>query len=117
VELMNRDVDFQLRETVDSALAFGRATLEGLGVAPDAAAAVAEDVRKRDVARLVLQQAGALPDAANWMRGISQIKPEPLTEPRRPSRALNAETRDIIGTRAREAATHTLEARDLPADA
>ncbi len=117
VELMNRDVDFQLRETVDSALGFGRATLEGLGVAPEAAAAVAEDVRKRDIARLVLQQAGALPDAANWMRGVSQIKPEPLTEPRRPSRALNAETRDIIGSKAREAATHTLEARDLPADA
>ena len=27
VELMNRDVDFQMRETVESALAFGRATL------------------------------------------------------------------------------------------
>jgi len=117
VELMNRDVDFQLRETVDSALGFGRATLEGLGLSPEAAAAVAEDVRKRDIARLVLQQAGALPDAANWMRGASQIKPEPLTEPRRPSRALNAETRDIIGTKAREAAAHTLEAPDLPADA
>ncbi|KQT79788.1 potassium transporter TrkA [Methylobacterium sp. Leaf465] len=109
VELMNRDVDFQLRETVDSALAFGRATLEGLGLDTEAAAATAEDVRKRDVARLVLQQAGALPDTMSWARGLNEIKPEPLTEPKRPSRALNAETRDIIGSQRQEAATRTLE--------
>ena len=111
VELMNRDVDFQLRETVESALAFGRATLEGLGLDAEAAAAIAEDVRKRDVARLVLQQAGALPDATFWARGVSEIKPEPLTEPQRPSRALNAETRGIIGSKTREAAARTLEAQ------
>ncbi len=109
VELLNRDVDFQLRETVESALAFGRATLEGLGLSTEAAAAIAEDVRKRDVARLVLQQAGALTDTMSWARGLNEIKPEPLTEPKRPSRALNAETRDIIGSQRREAATRTLE--------
>jgi voltage-gated potassium channel Kch len=112
VELMNRDVDFQLRETVESALAFGRATLEGLGLSPETAAATAEDVRKRDVARLVLQQAGALTDTMSWARGLNEIKPEPLTEPKRPSRALNAETRDIIGSQRREAATRTLETDD-----
>jgi monovalent cation:proton antiporter-2 (CPA2) family protein len=112
VELMNRDVDFQLRETVESALAFGRATLEGLGLGAEAAATIAEDVRKRDVARLVLQQAGALPEAMAWARGVFEIKPEPLTAPQRPSRALNAETRDIIGSKTREAATRILEAQD-----
>jgi monovalent cation:proton antiporter-2 (CPA2) family protein len=112
IALMNRDVDYQLRETVESALAFGRATLEGLGVAPEAAAATLADVRKRDVARLVLQQAGALPDGSGWMRGAPEIKPEPLTAPKSPSRALNAETRDIIGTERREAATRTLETQD-----
>ncbi|NEU11996.1 potassium transporter TrkA [Methylobacterium sp. BTF04] len=117
VELMNRDVDYQLRETVDSALSFGRATLEGLGLSAATAAATAEDVRKRDIARLVLQQAGALPEASTWMRGGSEIKPEPLTAPQTPSRALNAETRGIIGRKSREAATRTLEARDAQQDA
>lgn len=117
VELMNRDVDYQVRETVDSALAFGRATLEGLGLSAEAAAATAEDVRKRDIARLVLQQAGALPEAGAWMRGTAEIKPEPLTAPQRPSRALNAETRGLIGTQSREAATRTLEAQDAASDA
>ncbi|GBU20032.1 MULTISPECIES: monovalent cation:proton antiporter-2 (CPA2) family protein [unclassified Methylobacterium] len=110
VELMNRDVDFQLRETSESALAFGRAALEGLGVSPEAAARTAADVRKRDIARLVLQQAGALPDGTNWLRGpLGELKPEPLTAPKRPARALSAETRDVIGAERREAAQRVLE--------
>jgi voltage-gated potassium channel Kch len=68
VELMNRDVDYQIRETAESALTFGRAALEGLGLSPESALARADDVRKRDIARLVLQQAGALPDGSSWMR-------------------------------------------------
>ncbi|GJD56232.1 monovalent cation:proton antiporter-2 (CPA2) family protein [Methylobacterium dankookense] len=108
VELMNRDVDFQLRETSESALQFGRATLEGLGFAPEAAAARIADVRKRDVARLVLQQAGAAPEAG-WLRSVQpELKPEPLTAPQRPARALSAETRDIIGHDRREAAERLL---------
>ncbi len=109
VELMNRDVDFQIRETSESALAFGRAALEGLGLSPEAAAARAEDVRKRDIARLVLQQAGALPDGT-WLGGAEpgEVRPEPLTEPVRPARALNAETRDLLGQDRAEAAERVL---------
>ncbi|MDR7038696.1 monovalent cation:proton antiporter-2 (CPA2) family protein [Methylobacterium sp. BE186] len=118
VELMNRDVDFQLRETSESALAFGRATLEALGLSAEAAARRTDDVRKRDVARLVLQQAGALPDGSGWMRSLTgELKPEPLTAPQRPARALNAETRDIIGHERREAANRALETQDGRPDA
>jgi CPA2 family monovalent cation:H+ antiporter-2/glutathione-regulated potassium-efflux system protein KefB len=110
VELMNRDVDYQIRETSESALAFGRAALEGLGLSPEAAAARADDVRKRDIARLVLQQAGALPDGSSWMRGAAAgLKPEPLTAPVRPARALSTETRDLVGSDRREAAERLLE--------
>ena len=118
VELMNRDVDFQLRETSESALAFGRATLEALGLSAESAARRTDEVRKRDVARLVLQQAGALPDGSGWMRGLpGELKPEPLTAPQRPARALNAETRDIIGHERREAAHRALETQDARPDA
>ncbi len=117
IELMNRDVDFQVRETLESALGFGRAALEGLGLSEQAALARVEDVRKRDLARLVLQQAGALPDGAGWMRGAStELRPEPLTEPQRPSRALSAETRGLIESERREAAMRTLEPEDAAAD-
>jgi len=115
VELMNRDVDYQIRETSESALAFGRAALEGLGLSAEAAAARAEDVRKRDIARLVLQQAGALPDGATWLGGSdsAEVRPEPLTEPVRPARALNAQTRDLLGQDRTEAAERLL-AKPVP---
>ncbi|GLS43101.1 monovalent cation:proton antiporter-2 (CPA2) family protein [Methylobacterium brachythecii] len=117
IELMNRDVDFQIRETLESALRFGRAALEGLGLSEEAAAARIEDVRKRDVARLVLQQAGALPEGGGWMRGpATELRPEPLTEPQRPSRALSAETRGLIESERREAAMRELEPEDAATD-
>ena len=53
---MNLDVDYQIREVFESAIVFGRAALEELGTDPEAAAAAANDVRKRDIARLVLQK-------------------------------------------------------------
>jgi voltage-gated potassium channel Kch len=96
VELMNREVDFQLRETFESALVFSRAMLEELGVAPAEAASLVDDVRKRDVARLVLQQAGGTLGGADLLRGTG-ISPEPLVTPKLKPRALTAETRDIIG--------------------
>lgn len=117
IELMNRDVDYQIRETLESALRFGRAALEGLGLSEEAAAARVEDVRKRDVARLVLQQAGALPEGGGWMRGPApELRPEPLTEPQRPSRALSAETRGLIESERREAAMRELEPEDAATD-
>ena len=54
IELMNRDVDYQIREVFESAIVFGRTALEELGTDPEAAAVAANDVRKRDIARLVL---------------------------------------------------------------
>ncbi|GJD50071.1 Glutathione-regulated potassium-efflux system protein KefC [Methylobacterium crusticola] len=108
IEAMNRDVDYQVRETFESALAFGRATLEALGIGPGEAARVVDDVRKRDLARLVLQQAGDPLDRTDPLRSFLRIKPEPLTAPLRSSRALNAETEDII---ARERAGAKEQAR------
>lgn len=96
VELMGMDVDYQLRETFESAIVFGRAMLEGLGLAPDVAGAVVEDVRRRDVVRLMMQRDGGSMGGADMLHGTS-IKPEPLSAPIARPRALSAETRDIIG--------------------
>ncbi|WP_298965693.1 monovalent cation:proton antiporter-2 (CPA2) family protein [uncultured Methylobacterium sp.] len=120
IEARNRDVDYQIRETFESALAFGRAALEGLGVPAAEAAALADDVRKRDVARLVLQQASDPALRADSLRSAYTIKPEPLTVPKGSSQALNAETEDII---ARERDRHAepepvlAEAATAPQDA
>jgi monovalent cation:proton antiporter-2 (CPA2) family protein len=96
IELMNRDVDYQIREVFESAIVFGRAALEELGIEPEAAAAAANDVRKRDIARLVLQKEVGTMGGAELVVG-AKITPEPLTVPTSRARALSPETRDILG--------------------
>ena len=96
IELMKRDVDYQIREVFESAIVFGRTALEELGTAPEAAAAAANDVRKRDIARLVLQKEVGAMGGAELMVG-ARITPEPLTVPAGRARALSPETRDILG--------------------
>lgn len=96
IELLNMDVDFQVREAFESSLAFGRAALEELGVDAETAAATANDVRKRDTARLILQKAGDTMGGAELVAG-AKIAPEPLVTPAAKARGLTAETRDILG--------------------
>ncbi len=95
VELMKLEVDYQLREAFESAIVFGRAALEELGTDPATAAAAANDVRKRDIARLVLQKDGGAMGGAELVVG-ARIAPEPLTAPAGKARALSPETRDIL---------------------
>jgi monovalent cation:proton antiporter-2 (CPA2) family protein len=96
VELMNMEVDFHQREVFESAITFSRAALEELGTDPEAAAAIASDVRKRDIARLILQKAEGSMAGAELMVG-AKITPQPLETPAGRARGLSAETRDILG--------------------
>jgi voltage-gated potassium channel Kch len=96
IELMKMDVDYQLREAFESAVVFGRAALEELGTDPETAAAAANDVRKRDIARLILQKEVGAMGGAELMVG-AKITPEPLTAPTGKAKALSIETRDILG--------------------
>jgi hypothetical protein len=56
-------------------------------------------VRKRDIARLVLQKAGGMMGGADLLIG-GKVAPEPLIEPTGRARALSSETRDILGEEA-----------------
>ena len=59
LELVAKGVDYEMRETFESALEFGRASLEALGLTPERAVDVRDYVRKRDLERLGLQQVEA----------------------------------------------------------
>lgn len=96
IELMKHDVDYQVREAFESAITFGRVALEELGTPVDAAARTADDIRKRDIARLVLQKEVGSMGGAELVVG-AKIAPEPLMEPAGKARALSEETRDILG--------------------
>src|SRR5690606_66486 len=60
LDLLRRGVEFEIRELFESAVAFGRAALEAVGVPEEEAAAIIEDVRRRDAERLRLQQTGGI---------------------------------------------------------
>ena len=95
IELIRHGVDFQLRETFESALAFGAEALRVFGVDEVDIAEVAEDIRRRDAERLQLQMAGTPVSGINLMHG-NRWQPTPLTQPQREGRALNEEAADAI---------------------
>src|SRR5262249_49281055 len=88
LRLIAKGVDFELRETFESALAFGRRALEGLGLDPERAQAVEDFVRERDLNRLALQQAEGLSAGLELLQ-TRLVQPEPLSGPRRTARSLN----------------------------
>jgi glutathione-regulated potassium-efflux system protein KefB len=88
LRLVSKGVDFELRETFESALAFGRRALEGLGLDSERAQAVEDFVRSRDLDRLALQQAEGLSAGLELLQ-TRLVQPEPLSEPRRESQSLN----------------------------
>jgi glutathione-regulated potassium-efflux system protein KefB len=95
LQLFAKGVDFELRETFESALVFGRHTLEALGLDAERAAAVEEFVRTRDLERLALQQAEGLSAGAELLR--SRMVHVPFSTPTREVRPLNPEAEEIIG--------------------
>lgn len=90
LELLEKGAHFQMRETFESAIAFGRAALVGLGLPPERVAELEEDIRQRDRDRFALQQQGRDPSAGNdrlYTRPVP--RPEPLVSPQRQAVALN----------------------------
>nr|WP_210382313.1 monovalent cation:proton antiporter-2 (CPA2) family protein [Jiella sonneratiae] len=81
LSLRARGVDYEIRETVESALAFGGATIASLGIEDELAARIVEDVRNRDNARLKLQEAEGI-YAGSDMMTTHVVTPEPLVRPR-----------------------------------
>jgi monovalent cation:proton antiporter-2 (CPA2) family protein len=94
LQLIGKGVDFELRETYESALVFGRKTLEGLGLDPDRAAEVEEHVRRRDLERLALQQAEGVSAGLDLLR--AQMAQLPLSKPAREVKPLNPEAQEIV---------------------
>src|SRR5262249_3025742 len=95
LELLAKDVDYQIRETFESALAFGRHTLEELGLDPGRAEGSGAGGRRRALARLPLQRAGDISAGAEVMP-YHPLPHEPFSAPKRKSVPLNEEAGDII---------------------
>ena len=96
LQLLAKNVDYELRETFESAIKFGRKTLETMGVDPDRAAIIEDFIRTRDRDRIAIQQAEGI------YAGIDLLRKRPImapfSEPQRGARALNQEAGELISS-------------------
>ena len=97
IRLVNAGVEYHIRETFESALAFGEHVLKDLGFSEDETTETIADVRRRDEERLILQVSGGLQAGRSLMRGnMATPQPAPYVKPRRESRALNEEAAEAL---------------------
>ena len=97
LELLAKDVDYQVLETFESALTFGRHALEAMGLDPERAQEIEAEVRRRDLDRLALQQASDIYAGVELMP-YHTLPHEPFSAPKRRAVPLNEETATTIGT-------------------
>jgi glutathione-regulated potassium-efflux system protein KefB len=97
LRLIGAGVEYQVRETLESAFLFGEAVLAGLGFAPDEVAETMADVRRRDQERLEMQLVGGITAGRTLLRGnVATPEPAPLTRPQHDAVALNPEAAAAI---------------------
>ncbi len=82
LSLRDRNVEYELRETLESGLLFGKKTLEALGMSEIDAEEIGDDIRQRDEERLQIQAVQGL-GAGREMLFNSPVRPEPLIKPKR----------------------------------
>ena len=93
LELVAKDAHFQIRETYESAIAFGKAALEGLELQPERILELEAEVRGRDRERFALQQQGGTFAGRDQLVTRPVPRPEPLVDPKRKGVALNPEAK------------------------
>lgn len=98
LELAKAGVDFQIRETFESALRFSAATLQTLDVPDEEIEAITEDIRSRDRQRFELEIAADDVRAGRTLLRGNVKKQEPLFSPRREGRSLNDDNRSGLPT-------------------
>ena len=79
IKLIDLGVDYQIRETLESALAFGEATLRALDVPAEEAAEIVAEVRRKDLERLALQLTAGDFQAGRDLLRSNVVRPAPLT--------------------------------------
>lgn len=102
LQLINQGVDFEIRETLLSAMALGEAALRGLGFTAEEAAETAADVKRRDIERLQLQVLEGSVTAGRELAFRQGPQPTPLTPPKREAQALTGETAEVAGDETEE---------------
>ena len=95
IELLHKEVDFEIRETLHSAMEMGRAALEALNFDHDLTYETLEFVKQRDLKRLAIQQSEGLYAGAHLPLS-RKVEAQPLVDPKRESKALTEQTTEAL---------------------
>lgn len=98
LELIQAGVDYQIRETFESAMAFGAEALRRLDVPQEEVAEITQRLRERDAERVSLEIAGGLMAGRVLIQG-NVPRPTPFTQPRRQARPLSEETATVTASK------------------
>jgi len=98
LRLVQAGVEYQIRETFESALVFAYQVLIDLGFSHMEAEETIQDLRARDEERFTLQLAGGdIRAGVHLMRGnIATPQPAPYVKPRHEGQALNEEAAEVL---------------------
>jgi len=89
--LRSKNIEYELRETFESGLVFGRETLKAIGHDDARASEIADDIRRRDERRLEIQAEAGLA-AGSDMLHTQPVQPEPLIQPSRKKASRSSES-------------------------
>ena len=98
LELIQAGVDYQIRETFESAMKFGEEALRRLEVPEEELAEIMQRLRERDAERVSLEIAGGLMAGRALIQGNAP-RPTPFTPPRRAARPLSEETATVAASK------------------
>ncbi|MEM9105122.1 MAG: monovalent cation:proton antiporter-2 (CPA2) family protein [Pseudomonadota bacterium] len=90
LSLRERQVEYELRETVESAFIFSQKTLEALGLGEERVSAIIEETRRRDEERLHIQSIEGMQSGGHMLH-TKPVTPEPLIKPKRDAERLDLE--------------------------
>ena len=82
LDLIKGEVDYQIRETFESAMVFGARALEELGLSPEEVAETTADIRERDEERFALEMTGGIYAGVGLLHGNAPV-PGPLFKPKK----------------------------------
>ena len=96
LRLLKAGVDYEIRETIESAMIFGGAALIALGVPEEEAAEIIAEVRRRDTEHFNQQHREGIYAGVDHIR--AGPRPAPLSEPKQDATPLSEETAKLTDT-------------------
>lgn len=96
LQLMDKRVKYQIRETFESALSLGTEMLKGLGHEDEEIQEIIDNVRQLDQDRLLVQYREGMYAGLDILHTKHGVQPEPLVKPQHPATALDERSSEVL---------------------